>query len=151
MISGGNQLPVLSWLAVSALVDRSALADAVAQASALNEQHYTADSWDALVGPLAAAQAVLDDSNASQAEVDAVLPALAGALSALVDARQPLIELMDELSALTSAPYTFASWQVFALARAQAWAVLDGPLAERAEVAERIEQLNTAQAGLIYR
>jgi hypothetical protein len=155
MNTGGNQLPVLSWLAVSALVDRSALADAVAQASALNEQHYTADSWDALVGPLtaalAAAQAVLDDPNASQAEVDAVVAPLEGALSALVDSRQPLIELMDELSDLTSAPYTFASWQVFALARAQAWEVLDGEPVERAVVTERIDQLNAAQAGLLYR
>ncbi|MDR1386235.1 MAG: FIVAR domain-containing protein [Propionibacteriaceae bacterium] len=151
MVPGGNQLPVLSWVAVSATVDRAGLAAAMAAAEALDEQLHTADSWEPLAQALASAQALLDDPGAGKDQVAAAIAQLTEAIGGLVDARQPLSELVDQLSGLTPTTYTFAPWQTFALALAQAWAVLDGEPVTRDVVAAQIEQLNAAQAGLVLR
>ncbi|MFQ8599570.1 MAG: hypothetical protein ACLSAP_02545 [Oscillospiraceae bacterium] len=65
-------------------VDKDALQAVVDEANALNEADYTADSWAAMQGKLADAQAALDDPAAEQAAVDAAKDALRAAIDALV-------------------------------------------------------------------
>lgn len=66
------------------VVDTSALEAAVAKAEALNKSNYTPGSYAAVEEALAAAKAVLSDSDATQAEVDDAAKALNDAMSALV-------------------------------------------------------------------
>ena len=66
-------------------VDTSKLAEAVADALTLKESDYTADSWAAFVAAREAAEAVLADVDATQAEVDDALAALEAARAALVE------------------------------------------------------------------
>ncbi|MDR1799724.1 MAG: FIVAR domain-containing protein, partial [Bifidobacteriaceae bacterium] len=64
--------------------DRSALGEAVAQAQGLDDADYTAATWAGLAGPLADAQAVLENPDSTQAEIDTAAGALNDALAALV-------------------------------------------------------------------
>lgn len=69
--------------------DKTALVEAIQQAEQLAEDAYTADSWEAFVAALAAAQAVMEDENASQDQVDA-------AVAALAEAREGLSERTED-------------------------------------------------------
>lgn len=64
--------------------DTAGLADAIADARALDEKAYTTQSWSALAAALADAQAVMQDATATQAEVDAAEKALRDAMAELV-------------------------------------------------------------------
>jgi len=70
-------------------VDKSDLEALVEYADEYDEADYTPESWAILLAALAAAQAVLDDPDATQEEVDAAYDALQAALDALVPAEQP--------------------------------------------------------------
>lgn len=69
--------------AASVPVDKSQLQSLVASVSELEETDYTTGSWAALQKALASAQVVLDDSNATQSEVNAARDALTSAIAAL--------------------------------------------------------------------
>lgn len=73
----GNELPIGS-------VDTSALEAAVQAANELFALDYTEESWAAMQDALKAAEEVLMDSMATQAEVDAAEAALTAAIEALV-------------------------------------------------------------------
>ena len=64
--------------------DVAALKSAIADAEALKEEDFTAESYAALVQVLKEVKAVLADGTATQAEVDAAIAKLQAALSALV-------------------------------------------------------------------
>ncbi|MDR0500816.1 MAG: FIVAR domain-containing protein [Coriobacteriales bacterium] len=66
------------------VVDKSYLQQLVNDANALTEDDYTATSWQDLTDAVNAAQAVLADPNATQAEVDDAIIVLEAAISALV-------------------------------------------------------------------
>lgn len=70
-------------------VDKTALAQAISSAEALNEEDYTEDSWAELQSALTAAKAVYADEEADQAAVDAATAALNAAISNLVEAKEP--------------------------------------------------------------
>ncbi len=72
------------FLIAVAEADKDALARAIVEAGSLDESVYTADSWAPLAEALAAARAVYDRRDASQAETDASLEELTAALDALV-------------------------------------------------------------------
>lgn len=65
------------------VADKSALQSQVNEAKKLDEKAYTAESWAAFKTALAAAQQVLDNPKASQAEVDDALDALQTAIVGL--------------------------------------------------------------------
>ena len=65
--------------------DTSGLQAAIDDAEALKADDYTAESWEAFQEALAAAQAVLGDPEATQADVDSALDALGAAKDALVE------------------------------------------------------------------
>lgn len=88
---------VMAWIGVAGkaketvAVDKSKLQDKVdtINAEKLDESKYTADSWGTFAQALANAQAVLDDANATQQQVD-------DAARALTQARQDLAPIDNE-------------------------------------------------------
>ncbi|MCD8335139.1 MAG: sortase B protein-sorting domain-containing protein [Clostridiales bacterium] len=73
--------------AISALVSadtQKKLETTVYQVSTLTQSGYTTESWDALQTALAAANAVLNNPDASQSEVESAIAALTSAVDALV-------------------------------------------------------------------
>ncbi|MBU5423424.1 bacterial Ig-like domain-containing protein [Cellulomonas hominis] len=96
--TGGTEAPALSWLGVATVsteadVDRSALAAALAAASAVPSRAYTAGSWQALRAVAVAARAVHDDPAATQPAVDLAAADVTAALAALVEV--PNLALSD--------------------------------------------------------
>ena len=71
------------------VVDKTQLEQTLAQARALQAEDYTADSFAGVEKAMAEAQAVLDNAQATQAEVDAAVMALTQAMEALVEAPEP--------------------------------------------------------------
>ena len=71
------------------VVDKTQLEQTLAQARALQAEDYTADSFAGVEKAMEAAQAVLDNAQATQAEVDAAVMALTQAMEALVEAPEP--------------------------------------------------------------
>lgn len=72
-------------------VDKSALNTMIANISKLSGSDYVASTWQALQNALTSAIAVQSKANATQAEVDAALSALAAAKTAL----RPLVDLTE--------------------------------------------------------
>ena len=69
-------------------VDKSALAAAIAEAEALEQDTYTEESWSALAQALESAKAVNAKADATQEEVDAAVQALKDAVAALEEKPQ---------------------------------------------------------------
>ena len=69
-----------------AVVDKAALQKAVDKADELNAEDYSAESWRSFQAALAAAQTVLDNEEATQAQVNDALAALNDARDALAEA-----------------------------------------------------------------
>ena len=74
-------------------VDKSQLQSVVDSVSALEEENYTTGSWAALQEVLASARAVLDDSDATQSEVNDARDSLTAAVAALEYPIAPPAEL----------------------------------------------------------
>lgn len=70
-------------------VDTSKLDAQIATGNSLNSAYYTTDSWAVYSTALANAQAVANNANATQADIDAAANALQAAYSALVTAGDP--------------------------------------------------------------
>ena len=78
-------------LALNALTDKTALRTAVEKADAMTQGNYTDETWSALEEALAAAKAVLNDFQATQAQVDAAKAALDAAVAGLKEKSTPVI------------------------------------------------------------
>ena len=92
------------------VVDKSKLEAAIKDAKKLSEKKYTAKSWKVFVQALADAQAVYDDSNATQKQVDDALQSLLKAISDLkpIDGdKKP--EGTDKTDGTNTATRTFVS------------------------------------------
>ena len=110
------------------------------------EINYTVSSWAGLVAALDAANDVIDDAEAVQADADAALAALNAAIEALVD----ISELQGAVSgALTEqGDYTDDTWAAYQSALAAAEVVLDDEDATKAEVEKALTELNAARNAL---
>ncbi|MDR3202588.1 MAG: FIVAR domain-containing protein [Bifidobacteriaceae bacterium] len=135
-------------------VDRSVLDALIAAAQDLTASDYTSASWAAVIGALAAANAV--PTTATQAQVNTAATALADAIGGLVVAApetpavdrtslNALIAIGDSLSADAGA-YTSASWGAVSSALTAAKAV--PATAAQAQVDAAEATLATALAGL---
>ena len=82
----GGEKPVISWLAVESVTDKSVLQAAVDAASALQAAEYTTASWAPFAETLASARGVLADDAAVQDTVDAAAENLSAAQALLVKA-----------------------------------------------------------------
>ncbi len=124
----------------------------------MEQGNYTDESYQALRDALDAAKAVLDDKDATQAEVDAAYSALAAAADGLAEVpgggdeeivvKNQLQKLYDAVKNLSQSGYTAESWQAFQAARDAAKAVLDNPDATQEEVSAAYSDLYTAWQNL---
>lgn len=138
--------PVISYKELNA---------AIADAEALDETDYTADSWDALKIALNAAKAAL--SSEDQAEVDRAAAALKAAIAGL-EKKQPeppapivvdyeaLKAEIAKAEALKSDEYTAQSWAALQIALNAAKNALDS--SDQAEVDKAVANLKAAIATL---
>lgn len=74
---------------ISEVVDKSGLTDALAEAKALNEADYTAESWAVLQTKIEAAEAVVNNADATNYDVQLALANLVDAISGLEAAETP--------------------------------------------------------------
>ena len=138
-------------LADDADVDVTALVAVIAEASAIKESDYTADSYGAVAEALKAAQAVLADAEATQEEVDAATAALRTALEGLVEKADTaaLEAAVAEAEALDGSKYTEDSYAAVTAALEAAKAVLSNENATQEEVDGALAALNAAVEGLV--
>lgn len=136
-------------------VDKSALAAKVVELKDLANDGYTDESWDAFQKALEAAQAVLDNAEATQQDADGALKALTDAHAGLVKPEAPQVDKsalaakVEELKGLASDGYTADSWKAFADALAVAQGALDSADATQQQIDDALKALEAAHAGLV--
>lgn len=83
-----DDMSVLDTFTINKLpeLDTTELEQLITEAGSLNEADYTADSWSAFQSAYEAAQAILENTEASQADIDSCAGALRDAMNALVKA-----------------------------------------------------------------
>src|SRR5690606_36925481 len=91
-------------------VDKSGLADAIADATALTDSDYSEASWAVLEAALTDAQSVYGDNDAVESAVDAAEEALRDALAALTVDKSGLADAIADATDLTESDYSEASW-----------------------------------------
>ncbi|MCD8119976.1 MAG: hypothetical protein LUE29_10965, partial [Lachnospiraceae bacterium] len=109
-------------------VDKTELADLLAEAATKNEADYTEKSWGMFSWAVEYAQGIYDNADATQDEVDTAVMTLSYYMSELkenVDMTE-LQALYDEADALSSADYTEDSWTALQTAMDNAYGYLNG-------------------------
>ncbi|MCD7928914.1 MAG: fibronectin type III domain-containing protein, partial [Clostridiales bacterium] len=129
-------------------VDTAALTAAIAQAQALTESDYTADSWAAMQTALTAATELAEATTGkTQDEVDEIVAALNDAIDGLVDITA-LTAAIEQAAALTESDYTAESWAAVQSALADAQTVAANASATQTEVDEAAAALTAAISAL---
>ncbi len=131
--------------------DKSRLQEAYDKVNGLDKSLYTEASVAGLTEPMATAKAVLDNPNATQAEVDAAHEALIKAYLdlRLIPNKDLLQELINKAQTLNAANYTQESWGVFVNALKTAQAVLGNNDVDDATVQAAIEGLEAGINNLV--
>ena len=108
----------------AAAADKTALNALIAEAEALKETDYTAESWKEFKAALASAETVAADSAASQSAVNEAKDKLQSAMTALEKAaaadKTALNALIAEAEALEASDYSASSWKAVQTALASA-------------------------------
>ncbi len=140
--------------AVKDLVSIAELRDYCAEHAEYTEDAYTADSYAAYAEAFKAAQAVLENADASQDEVDEALAALTEAVNSLEEkpdvevSKDALQNLYDQYKDTQQGSYTDESYAAFAEALKNAAAVLADENATQADVDNAFNALNSAAEAL---
>jgi hypothetical protein len=131
-------------------VDKTALDAAITAANTKVEADYTPNSWSAFQSALTTAQAVADNTSATQEQVTNAENALTGAIDALVPRadKTALTAAVASAAAYTESEYTPESWQTLTTALTAAQDVLADDEATAGEVASAVSAINAAIAGL---
>ncbi|WP_051592727.1 glycoside hydrolase family 3 N-terminal domain-containing protein [Thomasclavelia saccharogumia] len=131
-------------------VDKTKLQEAYDMVNNLDKSPYTEGSVANLAKPMANAKAVLDDAEATQAEVDAAYKTLIEAYLdlRLIPNKDLLQGLINKAETLSAVNYSAKTWNVLADALEEAKAVLDDPEATQEEVDNAKDVLAKAMAGL---
>ena len=130
--------------------DKTRLAAAVEEASALSENEYAEDSFAALSTALDTAKGALQNEDAMQWEIDSVENALRAAQSALVRLadKTQLTAAYDEWKDFSADGYTQESADAFRSALQNAKAVLDDADATQEEIDAALVALQAAHGAL---
>lgn len=138
---------------VAEFVKASDLEAAIKQAESLNENAYTSSSWADAAQKLAAAKTVLNDTGASQTQIDAAANALNAAVNALVRRgdKSALNALIAEVEALNPEDYTPETWAGVAEALADAKTVSNNADAIQSEIDAAKDALAAAKDALVAR
>lgn len=133
--------------------DTTALAEALSKATTALDGNYTQSSKSALQTAVDQANQVVNNPDATQAQVDSALKAVNDAMEDLVEIgdKETLQKVYDELSALDEDDYTPASWAQAGLGNAleTAKAVLDKAEPSVEEVSNALDALKDAQSVLV--
>ncbi len=131
-------------------VDKTRLQEAYDKVNGLDKSVYTEGSVANLTEPMANAKAVLDDPDATQAEVDSAYKALIEAYLdlRLIPNKDLLQGLINKAETLNAANYSARTWSVVAEALDEAKAVLNDPEATQEQVDSAKDVLTKAMAGL---
>lgn len=135
--------------------DKSALANAISTAQALNLNDYTTSSYSALETAINAAKAVNEDRDATQSQVDCAISDLNSAVSALVERgdKSKLRELVDEIveEEYREEDFLLPGFAAFEDAFEYALEILEKDDAEtsKKEVQKAYDDLSEALAGLV--
>ena len=141
--------------ALKPVADKAALAAAIARISALKEDDYTPESWEAadIDSAILVAEEVYANADAPQTIVDGMVSAIERAEAKLVKKadKAALAEALEAAKDLDEADWTPESWAAadFEAVIAASQAVYDDPNASDAEVAEAIDALVNAAAKLV--
>ncbi len=128
-----------------------ALIDTCKTIFAQGQANYTDESWQAFTDALNEAQAVLENANATQTEIDNVRKKLETARDTLTNKKpntEALEALILECDKVEKGNYTNESWKVFADAFNAAKAVAGNPDATQEEIDNAEQKLRTAYDGL---
>ena len=139
----------ISNLVLSA--DKSRLQAKYDELTRLDSSLYTEASWPQLEEALANAKVVLDDSNATQTEVDNAYEALIRAQLSLrlIPNKDLLQDLINKAETLNAANYTQESWGLFVQSLTAARSALGNENATQEEVAAAIEGLEAGINSLV--
>ncbi|WP_286313205.1 family 20 glycosylhydrolase [Thomasclavelia cocleata] len=145
-----NLQAAINGLEEAEVVDKSLLEAMVNKVLGLEEDKYIASSWQAMLPELEAAQEVLGNEKATQAEVDEACDALTRAyLNLRLKPNKDLLsDLINKANGLNSASYTANTWAVVENEVIKAQAVLEDPEASEAEVKAAHAALTKALEGL---
>ena len=145
-----NLQAAINGLEEAEVVDKSLLEAMVNKVLGLEEDKYIASTWSAMLPDLEAAQEVLGNEKATQAEVDEACDALTrGYLNLRLKPNKDLLaDLINKANGLNSASYTANTWAVVADEVIKAQAVLEDPEASEAEVKTAEKALTKALSGL---
>ena len=145
-----NLQAAINGLEEAEVVDKSLLEAMVNKVLGLEEDKYIASSWQAMLPELEAAQEVLGNEKATQAEVDEACDALTRAyLNLRLKPNKDLLsDLINKANGLNSASYTANTWAVVENEVIKAQAVLEDPEASEAEVKAAEKALTKALEGL---
>ena len=146
-----NLQAAINGLEEAEVVDKSLLEAMVNKVLGLEEDKYIASSWQAMLPDLEAAQEVLGNEKATQAEVDEACDALTRAYLnlRLKPNKDLLADLINKANGLNSASYTANTWAVVENEVMKAQAVLENPEASEAEVNAAHAALTKALEGLV--
>ena len=145
-----NLQAAINGLEEAEVVDKSLLEAMVNKVLGLEEDKYIASSWQAMLPDLEAAQEVLGNEKATQAEVDEACDALTRAYLnlRLKPNKDLLADLINKANGLNAASYTANTWAVVENEVIKAQAVLEDPEASEAEVKAAHAALTKALEGL---
>ena len=145
-----NLQAAINGLEEAEVVDKSLLEAMVNKVLGLEEDKYIASTWSAMLPDLEAAQEVLGNEKATQAEVDSACDALTrGYLNLRLKPNKDLLaDLINKANGLNSASYTAKTWAVVADEVINAQVVLNNPEASEAEVKAAHAALTKALKGL---
>ncbi|MCB6707585.1 FIVAR domain-containing protein, partial [[Clostridium] saccharogumia] len=93
-------------------VDKTALEALIKEAEGYDEEEYTPSTWNVLEEALEAAKEVMNNENATEAEVEKAVNDLQEAINALTKKADKgfLEELIDEVEGYNEEDYTTGSW-----------------------------------------
>ncbi|MDD1504433.1 S-layer homology domain-containing protein [Lysinibacillus sp. CNPSo 3705] len=133
-------------------VDKALLQAKVDEAKGLDASKYMSETWANYQNQLKAAQAVLDDEDATQTEVDAAREALIAAqdkLQKVSAVNKALLQAkVDEAKGLVASKYTPETWANYQNQLKAAQKVLDNANATQAEVDQALADLTAAKNAL---
>ncbi|MDQ0360170.1 polysaccharide lyase family 8 super-sandwich domain-containing protein [Breznakia pachnodae] len=137
------------------VVDTSKLVEELAEVDKLNENDYTAESWQVYANARKIAKEVLADTNATQKEVDDIVIQLTEARESLIKRnsnieldKSLLEELIEKGNQLKKDSYTDESWEIFIEAMNAATDVLNNASVTQEEIDQAKVDLQNAIDGL---
>jgi|GEM_PF-5720884 len=138
----------------TAPVDKTELLELIAAVEDTVKGNRTDESWTAFQNALTAAQAVADDDEATQQQVNDALAALTDAFNGLEDKavvpadKTALNEKIDAVKETEKGNYTDESWEAFQTALSAAQTIAADDEATQEQVDEALVELSAAFSGL---